>query len=263
MRELQEIRDEIRDCDEQILQALIRRMACIGEVCDYKKERGLPILQPEQEDRQVAWLRKELQDHPNRDEILDVFSYIRKNSRRIQSRRLFDYNIFLIGFMGAGKTTIAQALQKKLEMDYVELDRMIENKQGMRTAEIFDTYGEDYFRNLESNCLIEIGTRRQTIVSCGGGTVLRKENVDVIRAHGRVVLLEARAETVRERIQDEASRPLFQRLKNVDDVRALMEERRISYEQAADLTIVTDGKRTGEICDELIARLIAFDKGEL
>ena len=98
-------------------------------------------------------------------DVLDIFKYIMKNSRRIQAKSLFDYNIFLIGFMGAGKSTIAGELKDKLEMDRVEMDQMIVEKQGMSISEIFDEYGEAYFRNLESNTLIELQKRKQTIVS--------------------------------------------------------------------------------------------------
>lgn len=79
-----------------------------------------------------------------------------KNSRRIQAKSLFDYNIFLIGFMGAGKSTVAGELKDKLEMDRVEMDQMIVENRGMSISEIFDEFGEAYFRNLESNTLIEL-----------------------------------------------------------------------------------------------------------
>ena len=68
--------------------------------------------------------------------------YIMKNSRRIQAKGLFDYNIFLIGFMGTGKSTIASELQAKLEMDRIEMDELIVQKQGMSISEIFDEYGD-------------------------------------------------------------------------------------------------------------------------
>ena len=72
-----------------------------------------------------------------------------KNSRKIQAKALFNYNIFLIGFMGAGKSTIAKELKRQLEMNYVEMDQLIVDKQGMSISEIFAEYGEVYFRNLE------------------------------------------------------------------------------------------------------------------
>ena len=97
--------------------------------------------------------------------MLDIFKYIVKNSRRIQAKALFNYNIFLIGFMGAGKSTVARELKKQLEMNYVEMDQLIVEQRGMAITDIFEEYGETYFRNLESNVLIDIQKRKQTIVS--------------------------------------------------------------------------------------------------
>ena len=109
-------------------------------------------------------LAAKLGDNEFEEEILDIFKYIMKNSRRIQAKSLFDYNIFLIGFMGAGKSTVAGELKDKLEMDRVEMDQMIVENRGMSISEIFDEFGEAYFRNLESNTLIELQKRKQTIV---------------------------------------------------------------------------------------------------
>ena len=152
-------------------------MSHIQEIISYKKATGIPILQPEQEKKQTDALAAKLGDNEFEEEILDIFKYIMKNSRRIQAKSLFDYNIFLIGFMGAGKSTVAGELKDKLEMDRVEMDQMIVENRGMSISEIFDEFGEAYFRNLESNTLIELQKRKQTIVSCGGGVVMREENV--------------------------------------------------------------------------------------
>ena len=76
------------------------------------------------------------------------------------------------------------------------MDQLIVEKQGMSISEIFDEYGETYFRNLESNCLIELQHERQCIVSCGGGVVMRDDNADNMKANGRVVLLTADPATI-------------------------------------------------------------------
>ena len=196
MDRIEEIREKIGECDDIIIEQLAVRMSHIQEIISYKKATGIPILQPEQEKKQTDALAQKLGDNEFEEEILDIFKYIMKNSRRIQAKSLFDYNIFLIGFMGAGKSTIAGELKDKLEMDRVEMDQMIVEKQGMSISEIFDEYGEAYFRNLESNTLIELQKRKQTIVSCGGGVVMREENTDHMKKNGRVVLLTAKPETI-------------------------------------------------------------------
>lgn len=155
MDRIEEIREKIGECDDIIIEQLAVRMSHIQEIISYKKATGIPILQPEQEKKQTDALAQKLGDNEFEEEILDIFKYIMKNSRRIQAKSLFDYNIFLIGFMGAGKSTIAGELKDKLEMDRVEMDQMIVEKQGMSISEIFDEYGEAYFRNLESNTLID------------------------------------------------------------------------------------------------------------
>ena len=82
-------------------------------------------------------------------------------------------NIFLIGFMGVGKSTIAYRLKEKLNMDYAEMDQMIVEEQGMPISDIFAKHGEEYFRDIESNTLISLQEKENMVVSCGGGVVLR------------------------------------------------------------------------------------------
>ena len=81
-------------------------------------------------------------------------------------------NIFLIGFMGAGKSTIAAGLGEMLEMERVEMDQMIVRQQGMEISEIFDRFGEPYFRDLETKVLSDLGQEGPFVVSCGGGAGL-------------------------------------------------------------------------------------------
>lgn len=259
MDTLEEIREKIGACDDVIIEQLAVRMGYIQEIISYKKATGIPILQPEQEKKQTDALEAKLGDNEFEEEILDIFKYIVKNSRRIQAKSLFDYNIFLIGFMGAGKSTIAGELKEKLAMDRVEMDQLIVEKQGMSISEIFDEYGESYFRNLESNTLIEMQKRKQTIVSCGGGVVMRDENADHMKKNGRVVLLTAKPETIYERVKDSDERPILNNNMNVEFIESLMEKRRQKYDSVADITVATDGKNVTGICEEIIAKLIALD----
>ncbi len=258
-QKIEETRKKISECDDRIIDALMERMTYIQDIISYKKITGIPILQPEQEKKQTATLAKKLGDNEFEEEILDVFKYIMKNSRRVQAKRLFDYNVFLIGFMGAGKSTIANELERKLEMNRVEMDSMIVEKQGMSISEIFDEYGEIYFRNLESNCLIELQKVKQSIVSCGGGVVMRKDNAGHMKANGRIVLLTATPETILERVKDSTERPLLNNNMNVEFIAELMDKRRDRYLEVADVVVETDGKNTDQICDEIIEKLIHFD----
>ena len=260
MDRIEEIRDKIGQCDDNIIEHLVARMRCIQDIIEYKKEKGIPILQPEQEKKQEDNLKRKLGDNPFEEEMLDIFKYIVKNSRRIQAKALFNYNIFLIGFMGAGKSTVARELKKQLEMNYVEMDQLIVEQRGMAITDIFEEYGETYFRNLESNVLIELQKRKQTIVSCGGGIVVREDNKDHMKKHGRVVLLTATPETVYNRVKDSTERPILNDHMNVDFIAGLQEKRRALYEAAADVTVATDGKNPEEICREIVEKLTQLDR---
>lgn len=161
-------------------------------------------------------------------------------------------NIFLIGFMGAGKSTIAHELHSILGADVVEMDMFIARQQKMPVTEIFEKFGESYFRDLESNLLLDIRKKQGLIVSCGGGIVTRQENIDYMKQSGIIVLLSASPETVYERVKDSRERPMLNGNMNVEYIASLQEKRRAMYEAAADITIETDGKEIAAICKELL-----------
>jgi shikimate kinase len=242
--------------DDQIIRQLSERLTALRNLEDRRTQVRTAIAE---QGRLTDALAAKLGDNEFEEEILDIFKYIMKNSRRIQAKSLFDYNIFLIGFMGAGKSTVAGELKDKLEMDRVEMDQMIVENRGMSISEIFDEFGEAYFRNLESNTLIELQKRKQTIVSCGGGVVMREENSDHMKKNGRVVLLTAKPETIYERVKDSDERPILNGNMNVEYISGLMEKRKERYEAVADVTVATDGKNVTQICEEIIAKLIALD----
>ena len=109
-------------------------------------------------------------------------------------------NIFLIGFMGAGKSTIARMMQERFDMALVEMDEQIERQQGMRISEIFAVHGEEYFRQLETELLEGLSQKENTVVSCGGGVAMRGCNVEAMRKSGTVVYLSAVPESFYERV---------------------------------------------------------------
>ena len=259
MNQLEVLRESLGQCDEIILDALLMRNRIVEDIMVYKEAHDLPVLQPEQEAKQKGWLEARMEGRRHKKEVNDVFASITQNSKRIQSRNLFNYNIFLIGFMGAGKSTISDYLKNALAMDVVEMDQCIVERQGMSISDIFETYGEEYFRELETNLLIEMQSRSNVVVSCGGGVPMRERNVAEMKKNGRVVLLTAKPETILERVKDNHDRPLLENNKNVSFIADLLEKRRAKYEAAADIVIQTDGKSELEICEELINRLRETD----
>ena len=260
MNKLEVLRESLGQCDEIILDALLMRNRIVEDIMVYKEANNLPVLQPEQEAKQKGWLEARMEGRRHKKEVKDVFASITQNSKRIQSRNLFNYNIFLIGFMGAGKSTISDYLKNALAMDVVEMDQCIVERQGMSISDIFETYGEEYFRELETNLLIEMQSQSNVVVSCGGGVPMRERNVVEMKKNGRVVLLTAKPETILERVKDNHDRPLLENNKTVPFIADLMEKRRTKYEAAADIIIETDGKNELEICEELVHRLRTMDE---
>ena len=260
MEQLKNLREQLRQCDVTILDGLLRRNEIVEEIMAYKEKNHMRILQPEQEARQNAWLKEVLSGNRHQKEIMSVFHSINKNSKRIQARKLFSYNIVLIGFMGSGKTTISEYLSTLFAMDVVEMDQLISQREAMSIADIFEVYGEEYFRELETKLLIEMQERSNVVISCGGGVPLRERNVKEMKKNGRVVLLTASPETIFERVKDNHDRPLIEQNKNVEFIMELMEKRRKKYEAAADIIICTDGKNQLDICEELVTKLLEFEQ---
>lgn len=255
MNDLELYREQLALCDDKIIDALVERSEIIEKIMGYKEEYGIPILQPQQEAKQKERLKIKLSGKKYEEEILDIFRRILRNSKRIQARNLFSYNIILIGFMGAGKSTVSDYLNTMFAMDVIEMDQLIAEREEMSISDIFDTYGEEYFRNLETNLLVEMQARRNTVVSCGGGAALRDKNVVEMKKNGRVVLLTADPATILDRVKDSDERPLLNGNKNVEFIGELMDKRREKYEAAADVVIHTDNKSVLEICEEIVQKL--------
>ena len=162
--------------------------------------------------------------------------------------------------MGAGKSTVSAKLSELLAMEIMEMDAHIQEKEGMSIKEIFAVNGEEYFRNCESNTLIELREKKHMVVSCGGGVPLREKNVELMKNSGYVVWLTATPEAIYERVKDSTERPLLNGNLNVPFIQNLMESRREKYERVADIVIDTTGKEIESICEELLQKLSALRK---
>ena len=251
MDNIEKVRAKISMYDDEIIKILSKRMDCIDEIMQYKKEKGLPILQPEYEGKKEVALCKKLKDNKYEDEIMNVFRYVVKNAKKYQAKNLFPYNIMLIGFMGCGKSTIAKYLSHILEMEDLETDDFIVKREDMTINEIFQRKGEEYFRKCESNALKELETRQGIIISCGGGMPMRDENVELMKKNGKIVLLTASPETVYDRVKYSNQRPLLNGNMNVEYIKDLMEKRKDRYESIADIVVDTNNKPIHVIAEEV------------
>ncbi len=164
-------------------------------------------------------------------------------------------HIFLIGFMGTGKSTVAKELQYRSGKPEIDTDAWIEEREGRSIRDMFEAEGEEYFRDQETAMLDELGLQKSSVVSCGGGMVLRELNIRKMRALGRIVLLTAAPETVYDRVKASTDRPLLQDQMNVDHIREMMEMRMPFYERAADICVVTDNRMICDIAREILDRI--------
>jgi shikimate kinase len=164
-------------------------------------------------------------------------------------------NLFLIGFMGAGKSSVSAGLGRMLGREVVEMDQRIAAQEGMSIPELFAQKGEPYFRACETALLKSFAQGAPRIVSCGGGVPLREENVVAMRESGTVVLLTASPEVILERVKDSDERPLLQGHKDVSYIAVLMEQRRPRYEAAADITVDTSQLNIEEVCRQVLRQV--------
>lgn len=170
-------------------------------------------------------------------------------------------NIYLIGFMGSGKTTVGQALARELGYTFVDMDQMIQDQAKKSISQIFSEQGEVTFRDLETQVLKSISLHNRHVVSTGGGAVLREENQQLMQSTGRTVLLWADPATVIDRLKDDHSRPLLQGDDKLQKITDLMETRKPVYLGIADVVTPTDAKKVDEIVYAIVEDLAILRQG--
>jgi len=152
-------------------------------------------------------------------------------------------NIYLVGPMGVGKTTIGKALAKNLTLDFVDSDYEIEQRTGVTISTIFDIEGEDGFRNREIRMVTELAERKGIVLATGGGAVLSEDVRKALRHNGLVVYLHASIDMQMDRTRNSKNRPLLNTGANRREVlEQLMQEREPLYRQEADVIYETDGR---------------------
>lgn len=160
--------------------------------------------------------------------------------------------IYLVGFMGSGKSTVGRLLAERLGWNFVDLDEEIEAGQHMKIAEIFDRYGEPYFRGLEREalrrCVRAIQRGEPTVVALGGGAFAQPENYALIEDNGISIWLDCRLETARRRVEQDANRPLA---RDPQKFEQLYEARRSSYARA-DYRIPVTGDDPEAVVDAIL-----------
>ena len=166
-------------------------------------------------------------------------------------------NVFLVGMMAVGKTTIGRHLAALLEFEFVDSDQEIERRAGADISWIFDIEGEEGFREREQQVLADLATRDRVVLATGGGAVLREQNRLVLRERGTVVHVSASVKQIVARAKRDRRRPLLQVGDLRDRVQTLHQEREPLYRATADLVIHTKGRSSKVVADDILAALDA------
>lgn len=165
-------------------------------------------------------------------------------------------HIILIGFMGAGKSSVGKRLASHLHLEFVDTDELIVKKQKRPVSEIFASEGEAFFRSLETETLKELLKKEERLViAVGGGLPMTPANQPLLKQLGEVVYLKAEVDTLMERLKRDTSRPLLQGGDLRTKITGLMQQREATYEKIADFTIWTDHKAFSALILEISEKI--------
>lgn len=161
-------------------------------------------------------------------------------------------NIYLIGPMGAGKSSVGRFLASELDMCFYDSDEEIEKRTGVDIGWIFDIEGEEGFRKREMTVISELVCLSNVVLATGGGTVLSHENQELLQKHGTIIFLDVSLNYQQNRTVNESRRPLL-RVPNREEVLVrLHEERMPIYSALADYRVLTDNCSVREVVEEII-----------
>ena len=168
-------------------------------------------------------------------------------------------HIYLTGYRGSGKTSVGVLIAKELHLPLIDLDEKIEADAGKPISEIFREGGEPMFRNLESEALREVSAGAPSVISLGGGAIIREENRDRIRESGICLWLDGAAESLARRIRGDQStaerRPSLTSHGLIDEIAILLRQRRPWYREVATAKIDTTDKSIDQVAAEAIELL--------
>jgi shikimate kinase len=158
-------------------------------------------------------------------------------------------NLYLLGFMGTGKTSIGDLLARKTKKYFVDMDILIEDQQKKTISKIFEQNGEGAFREIEKKLLNKLSKEKDLIVGTGGGIIIDQDNVDIMKSTGTRILLTASPQTIFKRLESDTTRPLLKKGNKLENIEKILSDRASKYEQAADIVVDTDSKSVQEIVE--------------
>ncbi|MDC0035460.1 shikimate kinase [Chloroflexi bacterium] len=170
-------------------------------------------------------------------------------------------NIYLTGFSGTGKSTVGNVLASMMGKCFVDIDLIIEEKEGKSIPDIFMGDGEEYFRSVESECLRQTSARSEIIVSTGGGVPVSEKNIEIMENSGVVVWLKATPETILKRLTVQSQetgvnndRPMLVSEQPIERIAKLLKSRQNAY-QKSNLSVDTNGKNPETVAKEIYRSL--------
>lgn len=161
-------------------------------------------------------------------------------------------NLFLVGPMGAGKTSVGRYLARELNKDFYDSDEEIEKKMGVNLTWIFDLEGITGFRQREMKMIDELSSLSNIILSTGGGCVETPEVREFLSQRGVVIYMEVSLQTQLNRLKRDKKRPLLQGENPQEVLIRLWEEREPFYENIADFTVITDDRSVRDVCSDIL-----------
>lgn len=165
-------------------------------------------------------------------------------------------NIFLTGYRGTGKSTVASRIAGQLGWDWLDTDDQVELRAGCSIAELFAAEGEDRFRQLEHDVIVEACAAQEQVVALGGGAVIAARNREALCGHGPIIWLRAELDTIVDRLaadkQSQSRRPDLTSQGGREEIRELLQSRHAVYQAASDFEIATDKKSPGQVADEAV-----------
>jgi len=239
--DLNKIRHEIDEIDDDLTELIIKRMEIVKDVAEYKSKTGTIIKDKKREDDIIVRLTNNI-DEEYQCYVKELFNMIFElsrsyqssllNSETIENRRpdLSDLtNIILIGMPGSGKSSLGEILSKKTGKDFIDIDEEVEKAENLRIPEIFNVKGEEYFRDLESQMIADVCESKRQIISTGGGAVLRLDNQHAMKRNGIIVWIKR---DIAKLGMD--GRPLS---KDTSSLKRMYSVRKIIYENICDIKI--------------------------
>ena len=164
-------------------------------------------------------------------------------------------NLYLVGLMGAGKTTVGRVMARRLKLRFLDSDQEIERRCGVKIPVIFEIEGEPGFRSREAGVIAELAELRGIVLATGGGVVVAKENRQLLAASGTVVYLHAQADDLYERVRHDRNRPLLATADPLARLRELYAQRDPLYRSIADVVIDTGKQGVAALARDLLGKL--------